>query len=1396
MIGFRKELVIGLMMVLVVASAVFATGGYRKDLSADDSSLFGEGTPDAPFMIHDVWDLQNMNGNLTAHYALAGDIDASLTEGWNNGTGFEPVGNHGSRFIGGFDGRNFTVSGLYINRSDVDYIGLFGFVGEGGEVRNVSTIDTNISGLNSVGGLVGYNLGYIFYSHATGTVNGNDHVGGLVGYNLGSIHDSISEGDIKGNLHVGGLAGRNNAGTLQNSLSVSTVEGNRYVGGLVGSNSGMIHSCEATGNVTGGNEVGGLVGINDEHTISDSFATGDVTGVDDVGGLVGRNNDMISNCHATGKVSGVRYVGGLVGRDNGGTIQYCYATGDTAGDLYVGGLAGRCENGGAVVNCHAVGNVTGNQYVGGLLGLNWINEVHKSFATGKVLGNQFVGGLFGTNDGLVTKCYSTGNVSGEDVVGGFVGNNLRGRVYNSYARGVVTRKYGSNLTELAGFVGRNIMGKIINCYSTGSVHYEGTEDPTDRGFCGGVNTGGDYEMYGNFWDVETSGQNATLGEATGKTSLEMQTQSTFTDAGWDFSYVWWMIQENMYPIFRWQDDSPPSPPLGFTATGEDGFVNLSWQPPDCGKIDHYSIYRGVTLGEEEWITDLTDVLEYKDEDVINENIYFYSITATNPVGEGAPARDWATPRNTTGTPEDPHLIRNVWELQSMKDELDAHYMIVNDIYASPTYTWNDGKGFLPVGLYSADPFTGCLDGGHFNISKLFINPDQDDSNYKGLFGYIGDSGAVKNTVLVDAHVNVLGQYSYGLYVGGLVGYNRGTITNSRVHGSVGGLHHVGGIMGWNQGGTIEYSHAEVSVTGDSSLGGVVGSMSDGDISYSSSMGYVEGSNNVGGLAGSQHDGDISGSHSSSSVIGTNHVGGLVGYATMVIDSYASGDVSGSSRVGGIAGINTGSVTNSYSTGFVTGASEIGGLVGYSSGTVSASFWDVETSGISTSSGGWGKFTSSMKNSGTFEHAGWDFVNLWAMKEGYTYPFFRRDYMNEAPTGMDDHYSTNERTVLTIVSPGVLVNDHDPDLHAWGPDLRDSLEVINYQPVSDRGAAVMVYGNGSFSYDPTEASEILALGAGEILVDSFTYTLSDIHGMTDTARVFVTVQGVNSPPMPADYYHETQKDTLLEVLLGGLLEEIHDADGDELSIVPADFINSRGAVVVINVDGSFTYDPRPSGVLQGLEDGEWLLDTFTYTVMDIHGTIAVGTVTVNITGLTVYEETSVNIELYAYVESDGWNLVSFNVVPESTDIVQILEHEVNGIRNSYDRVMYYDASTAQWLTYVPGRADHFNTLRTWDHTMGLWIRMLGDDTLTVEGIRPNVTDITLYPGWNMVGYSATGVRIASGVLPEEVTKIGVFSRYETYNVAYFSDLSIAPMGEGRGYWVYNAADHQITWTLEC
>jgi hypothetical protein len=247
-------------------------------------------------------------------------------------------------------------------------------------------------------------------------------------------------------------------------------------------------------------------------------------------------------------ILGHAYVGGLVGCHNYGTIENCHSTGTVTGSVYVGGLVGYNWQFGTIINCYSTGSVTGNSFcVGGLVGENTnCARVTDCYSTGSVTGSYAAGGLVGTNyDGTVSKCYSTGSVGGEDCVGGLAGENINcASISNSYSTGSV----GGTGDCIGGLVGVNSgsyggWAVIGNCYSTSLVSGTGL-------YVGGL---AGYSGYGDisssFWDVNTSDW-ATSAGGTPKTTAEMETQSTFTSAGWDFIEVWDIGENQTYPFLR------------------------------------------------------------------------------------------------------------------------------------------------------------------------------------------------------------------------------------------------------------------------------------------------------------------------------------------------------------------------------------------------------------------------------------------------------------------------------------------------------------------------------------------------------------------------------------------------------------------------------------------------------------------------------------------------------------------------------------------------------------------------------------------------------------------------------------------------------------------------------
>jgi uncharacterized repeat protein (TIGR01451 family) len=111
-------------------------------------------------------------------------------------------------------------------------------------------------------------------------------------------------------------------------------------------------------------------------------------------------------------------------------------------------------------------------------------------------------------------------------------------------------------------------------------------------------------------------------------------------------------------------------------------------------------------------------------------------------------------------------------------------------------------------------------------------------------------------------------------------------------------------------------------------------------------------------------------------------------------------------------------------------------------------------------------------------------------------------VNDPPVAQNDAAATNEDNPVTVVAPGVLNNDSDPD-------AGDTLTVTSMGTSGTVGTVTAWAADGSFTYAPDGQFEYLK--AGSSTTDSFTYTVSDGNGGTDTATVTITVNGVNDAP---------------------------------------------------------------------------------------------------------------------------------------------------------------------------------------------------------------------------------------------------------------------------------------------
>ena len=176
-------------------------------------------------------------------------------------------------------------------------------------------------------------------------------------------------------------------------------------------------------------------------------------------------------------------------------------------------------------------------------------------------------------------------------------------------------------------------------------------------------------------------------------------------------------------------------------------------------------------------------------------------------------------------------------------------------------------------------------------------------------------------------------------------------------------------------------------------------------------------------------------------------------------------------------------------------------------------------------------------------------------------------VNDAPVGVNDSYTVAEDTLLTVATPGVLVNDSDVD----GDVLSAILEV----DVSN--GTLTLNADGSFSYMP----DVNYVGT-----DGFSYRVSDGSLTSSVVTVTLTVTAVNDAPVALNDAYTLDQDGSLTVVVPGVLANDVDAEGDPLTTALVSDV-AHGSLT-LNSDGSFSYTPNAGYVGT---------DSFVYRVND-------------------------------------------------------------------------------------------------------------------------------------------------------------------------------------------------------
>jgi len=422
------------------------------------------------------------------------------------------------------------------------------------------------------GGIVGLiRGGYIKNCTSTLEIRGKD------GNRIGGIGGNVSDLEIISNCHasgtlilngkpsnIGGFVGQTSNNTYEDcstSIEITVVAPDvsfaevAVLGGFAGRTFyDTFDNCSSTGNLNLSGifyQIGGFVGYFLRNTMTRCFSTGNV--------VITHEND---SCQMIGGFLGYASVFPEY------EFSYCYSTGFVSvskGSFEVGGFAGymigkESFDGGKVSYCFSSGNVETplssqsilSQLIGGFAGYTSAIDFDHCYSIGNAAGIYRVAGFITDHSGSAYQCFSFGNVQGEaGNLGGLFGDftDYGLGLSNCYALGdVLLNSPGDTYAFIGGFAGDlgGVSSVVSNCYSIGKV----TQDIGGTNYAGPTAVNGFAVDHGEtvnscYWDIETSEQ-ATSGHGTGKTTAQMQLQSTYT--GWSFPTIWKM-REGMYPQF-------------------------------------------------------------------------------------------------------------------------------------------------------------------------------------------------------------------------------------------------------------------------------------------------------------------------------------------------------------------------------------------------------------------------------------------------------------------------------------------------------------------------------------------------------------------------------------------------------------------------------------------------------------------------------------------------------------------------------------------------------------------------------------------------------------------------------------------------------------------------------
>ena len=227
-------------------------------------------------------------------------------------------------------------------------------------------------------------------------------------------------------------------------------------------------------------------------------------------------------------------------------------------------------------------------------------------------------------------------------------------------------------------------------------------------------------------------------------------------------------------------------------------------------------------------------------------------------------------------------------------------------------------------------------------------------------------------------------------------------------------------------------------------------------------------------------------------------------------------------------------------------------------------------------------------------------------------YYLTGFKGTGPASANTAYTINENATLSIADGNrdLLANDTDADGDTLTVTQINGSNLTSGAITLASGALLVASANGSFSYDPNGKFD--GLKAGQVATDTFTYTVSDGHGGTDTATATITIIGTNDAPVATGTYASTINDTPATDDFANITGTLVATDADDSVLTWSGSASGTYGQLIVEANGNYTYVVNDAAV-NGLNAGQSVTENFTATVTDPNGATDTRTIAITLNG---------------------------------------------------------------------------------------------------------------------------------------------------------------------------------------